>query len=379
MILETNIKKKKKSTLTHSKYKPNKNGANPPPSLIKLLAHTRELLNRVQRSLFPPSLVMVELLCGHWMSQAIIAAAQLRVADALGKQNKDIDALAKEVKANPEALYRLMRTLASAGIFKEIKPKVFKNTRLSFSLQTHNEKSVHDICLLHGLPFHWNSWGDLHHSVKTGQPSLEKHFGGSLFDYLRDNPEESAVFDRAMDSWSGQVIDIISSTFDFSRYAKVIDIGGGNGAFMKAITTHHPKVSGAVFDQSHVVTKNKADRINYISGSFFNMVPEGYDLYILKNILHDWNDRDAIRILKNIHRSMHKDSKLLIVETIVPDGNSYHMSKMLDLEMLAITKGGIERSYGQFTELAHHAGFSIKKVHQFPCLESALELIPLFQ
>ena len=344
---------------------------------VGCLLSIRSFLSSIHQKLSPSSIVLSEMLVGYWTSQAIIAAAQLNIADSFDSEPREVKSLAKELNCNSESLYRLLRNLVSVGIFREITPGLFQLTKLGLPLKSNHSKSIRDICLLHGTRFHWQAWGDLQYSVKTGNPSLENQFGGSLFKYLQENPIDNVLFNKAMGSWTSQSNSVIAKNYPFYRFPKIVDVGGGNGTFLEAILDIHKKCIGIVFDQNHVEPLYNSG-ISFVAGSFFETVTSGADLYILKNILHDWNELDALKILKVCRREMGVKSRLLIIETIVPDNSAFHMSKMLDLEMLVMTKGGVERTISQLDDLIHLANFRIVKTYQFECLETVIEIEPIY-
>ena|ERR1700761_204130 len=298
-------------------------------------------------------------------AQAIYAAASLKVADVLGEETRTVADLAQEVGADGPALARLLRALVSIGLFCEDQGGSFRNSELSHMLRTDPPESVRPWALLMGDPLFWNPTGQLLHSVMTGVPAFDHLHGEPFFQYTSTHPEAAALFHRAMAVSSAQTIASIASVYDFSRFKKVIDVGGGRGALLTEILTRHPHVHGVLYDLPHA--SNAADglrtgelavRCEIDSGSFFDRIPSGGDAYILKGVLHGWQDSEARRILTNCRSVMQPNATLIVLETLL-DGDPGRA--MLDLFMMLLSKGK-ERTANEYSDLLFGAGFSVTRI-----------------
>jgi SAM-dependent methyltransferase len=217
------------------------------------------------------------------------------------------------------------------------------------------------------MPFARHAWTDLYTSVKTGEPAFQRVHGEDLFSYLAGHPDDAAVFDEAMRFVSTGVLTGLVQAYDFSRYATVVDVGGGTGALLAAILKSNPKTGGVLLDRAEVLAgadgvlaaAGVADRCERVAGDFFEAVPDSGDLYVLSNIIHDWDDDAAVRILSTCRRAMHEDGRLLIVELVLPDGREPSMAKLADLEMLVLTPGGRQRSTSEYGQLLDQAGLRL--------------------
>jgi hypothetical protein len=288
--------------------------------------------------------------------------AELRVPDALAKGPRPVDEVAREVGADPETLYRLLRALASDGVFAEEEPGVFRNTDTSELLRTGWADFAH---LFGGLFYRTLADFDA-----SGEPSFERGFGTDFWSWLKANPEERAAFDRAMEQGKENRIarlDVVEWRGDET----VVDVGGGNGSLLIELLKQQPGLRGVVFDLPETVRDEAAlgERIEFVEGSFFESVPDG-DVYVLGTILHDWDDERATAILRTIHAAARDDSRLLIIDAVVPAGNEPGGGKWLDLLMLAIS-GGKERSEAQWRELLAAGGFEPVRFH-----DALIEAVP---
>ncbi|MFL5760070.1 MAG: methyltransferase [Thermomicrobiales bacterium] len=312
----------------------------------------------------PPWLALRRLVNGYQVTQAIHVAAVLGVADLLADGTRTSDELAVATGTNPDALYRLLRALASVGVLREEDGRRFALTELGACLRTDAPDSVAGWAAFVGTPYHWQAWGGLEHSVRTGENAFRHVHGTDSWTFRAQHPELSASFDRAMTDLSRQVAATVVAAFDFDRFETVVDVGGGNGAFLAAILAKHPRMRGVLFDQPHVVTgapsilaaAGVADRCEIVGGSFFDAVPEAGDAYVLKAILHDWEDEDCLRILGTCRRAMTEGSALLVVERELGPPNANPDDKFSDLNML-VAPGGRERTPEEYAALFAAAGF----------------------
>jgi hypothetical protein len=308
------------------------------------------------------------MITGYWISQAIYVAAKLGIADLLKDGPKTDDELAQATGAHPRSLYRLLRALASVRVFAEAEDGRFGLTPLGEYLQTGIPGSVRALTINHGERL-YRPWGDLLHSVRTGETAFNHIFGMDVWQYATQNPEAVAIFNEAMTELTTQISTAVVAAYAFSRSSKIVDIGGGNGALILSILQANPQMSGVLFDLPHVIESAKkhldaaglTGRCAVVAGDFFASVPSGGDTYILKNIIHDWDDEHALKILQNCHRAMAENGKLLLVEGIIPPGNEPSFGKLVDLNMLVMAGGG-ERTEAEYRALLAAAGFQLTNV-----------------
>lgn len=319
----------------------------------------------------PPPAAMMGLVTGYWISQAVGAVARLGVADRLVEAPRDSDDIARDVGADPQALYRVLRLLASVGVFAEVGPRRFGLTPLGETLRSDVPGSVRDFAITETAPGHWLPWGRFAESVQSGRPMAREALGMELFDWFAQNPEEASVFSAAMGNLSALAAGELVRVYDFSRTRTVADVGGAHGVMLAAILRANPTARGILFDMPHVIAtandaieaQNLSSRVDLRSGDFFDVVPQGADVHLLKQILHDWDDERATRLLRNCHRALAPDGKLLIIEMVVPLDGMPSPAKAMDLNMLVLL-GGRERTEHEFRELLVAAGFRLDRVIQ---------------
>lgn len=316
-----------------------------------------------------PQDVMMQMFSGLWLSQAIHVAAKLGLADLVSDQPRTIAELARASGTHPASLYRLMRALASQGIFREAEEDEFVSTPLSETLRKDAPGSLRGFAIAGLGQEHYKAWGNLLHSVQTGDIAFDNFFGQNIWEYYAWHPEDAAVFNDAMTGFTEAINAAVVGAYDFSGFRKVVDIGGGHGALLAAILKTNPAMNGVVFDQPHVVDGAPArleaegvlNRCDIEGGDFFQSVTAGGDAYLMKFIIHDWEDEKSIKIMKNIRRAMADGGRLLLIEYLVPLGNTPSPSKFMDLNMLVMT-GGRERTEKQFAELFAAAGFRLNRI-----------------
>jgi hypothetical protein len=287
----------------------------------------------------------------------------------LAEKPQSVAELAAATKTHEQALYRVLRSLASVGVFTETDTRVFANTAYSEPLRSDAPNSMRNGAIFMGADWHWKVWGEALYSVKTGKPAWGHTHGKEVFDYFPEHPEHAAIFNNAMTDMSMGTAPVVVEAYDFSGIETLADIAGGHGYLLAQILKANDKLKGVLFDMPQVIEGAPAllekegvleDRVEHVSGDFFTSVPSA-DAYIMKHIIHDWDDERSIAILKNIHSAMNGDGKVLIVETVVPEGNEPHYSKLLDLEML-VSPGGAERTAAEYRELLARAGFELKRI-----------------
>jgi len=262
-----------------------------------------------------------------------------------------------------------LRALASVGIFAEDDRHKFSLTPLATTLQTNTPGSLRYLAIAILGQDHYLGWGNLLHGVKTGEIAFDHIAGMNLWEYYAQNPEDSQPFNRAMTNFTAIAVDAIISSYDFSGFHTIIDIGGGQGTLLSGILKTNPHLQGMLFDLATVTKEAKlnlqiegiSDRTKVISGNFFESIPQGGDAYLLKHIIHDWDEEQALTILKNCHQAMTEQGKLLIFETVIPPSNEPSFSKLMDINMLVMT-GGQERTAEEYQTLLATAGFQLTQI-----------------
>lgn len=318
----------------------------------------------------PPDAQLLQLVGGAFISQAVYVAAKLGIADLLADGPQDAKNLAAKTETDERSLYRVLRALASMGTFVEGNNKVFSNTPMSETLRSDHPRSTRDLTIWLNEEEHWRVDGHLMYSVKTGKPAWDHVHGEPIFNYLfNTNTELGDIFNRAMTSYSHQSIGPLLQAYDFSKAKVVADIAGGYGHLLAAVLEANPEVKGVLFDLPAVLqgapkmldSYGVADRVEVVEGDFFSDIPVKADIYLLKHIIHDWYDDNNEKILRNIHRSMPEDGKVLIIDAVIPEGNDPHFAKVIDLEML-LSPGGVERTAAEFETLLVNSGFRLNRI-----------------
>jgi hypothetical protein len=318
--------------------------------------------------LFPAELRQVnQLIYGFMTSQAIAVAAKLGIADLLQEEPMTAEELAKATKAHAPSLNRLLRMLTSVGIFAEDTNGRFQQTPLSELLRSDHPRSARAWPIMFGSGFIWQPWGELQQAVMSGQSSFEHVFGS--FEYFASHPEVREVFNAGMTSGSAIDAAAVVAAYDFSRFDRVVDVGGGHGALLHAILSANLKLSGVLADQPAVVAGattlrrgSLTNRCEIAGVDFFTSVPEGSDGHIMKWIIHDWNDEDSLKILRNCRRAIRSDGTLLIIDAVLNPPNEPDPGKLMDLNMLVMAQGGRERTEAEFAALLRQADFSLTRV-----------------
>lgn len=316
----------------------------------------------------PPQMALMQMMTGYWVSQSIYVTAKLGIADLLKDGSKTSDQLAEATGTHAPSLYRLLRALASVGVFIEDEKGRFTLTPIAAALRT-DPGSARAMVLHLGERPSWQAWGNLLHSVQTGGTAFPHANGMEVFPYYGQHPESQEPFNQAMTEYSEVVSDTVTEAYDFSQFGKIVDVGGGHGGLMSVILKRNPAVKGAVFDLPMVVegagrrieAEGFANRCEIIGGDFFSSVPSGGDAYTLKTIIHDWDEERARAILRNIHSAMNENGKILIIETVITPGNDSSFSKLGDVHMMVMT-GGRERTEAEYGLLLESAGFKLTRV-----------------
>jgi hypothetical protein len=330
----------------------------------------------------PPPVALLNLTIGTWTTQAIFVAAQLGIADLLREGPKSSADLAQSVGADARSLYRLLRALASVGIFAQDADRRFALTPMAECLQADVPGSMRAWVLIMGS-YGFPPWGELLHSVKTGETAFDHIHGMGFFDYLGKHPEQGRLFDESMTNFSGPEIDALVSAYDFTGIGTLVDVAGGHGSLLSAILQANPSMRGVLADmpaviegaRRHFEAAKLADRCTVAPINFFESVPPGGDAYLMKHIIHDWDDGRATTILRNCHRAMAGKGRLLLAETVMVPGNDPEFGKWLDLAML-VYAGGCERTEVEYRDLLAAGGFRLTRIVPTQSPVSMIEAVP---
>jgi hypothetical protein len=313
-----------------------------------------------------PSAVLRRLIDGYQVSQAIHVATTLGIADLLAGGARQTGDMAAETQTDPHALYRLLRALAAVGVLEERDGRRFALTAVGECLRSDAAEPVGGWAAFVGRRSHWHAWGELQHCVQTGEEAFRYAHGMDAWEYRAQHPEEAAAFDRAMTDLTRRSQRFIMDAYDFARFTTVVDVGGGRGALLAILLAAHPHMSGVLFDLPHVIASldavspdpDVAARCRTMAGSFFEGVPAGGDAYVLRAVLHDWDDAHAVAILRTCRAAMGDDATLLIIERDLGPPNELPGPKFSDVNML-VGQGGQERTIDEYAELMHRAGLPI--------------------
>jgi hypothetical protein len=317
----------------------------------------------------PPHVQLLHMVVGEWAARALYAAAEFGLADQLASEPRSAAELAGPMRVHGPSLQRFMRTLASLGILTEQPEQRYALTALGEALRIGALGSGRGTVLTLGGGWVQRSFEHLVYSIQTGKTGFEKAHGMPLFEYLAQHPEEASLFSETMVGLHGQEPPAVAAAYDFSTFNTIVDVGGATGNMLAAILTRHAGPRGVLFDLPHVVANAPAllkergvsDRVTIESGDFFKTVPFGGDAYLLSHIIHDWEEDQCLTILKHIRKAMNPNGRLLIVEMVLPEGDTPHPGKMLDMIMLLVS-GGRERTQGEYGLLLSKGGFKLTRV-----------------
>src|SRR3954463_12081363 len=310
------------------------------------------------------------------ISRCLYVVAELGVADHVSDAPQTSEALAKSTGSNAGALHRVLRVLASHGIFEE-KGAAWTHTEMSRLLRQDHPASMRDYIRMIGMPVCWRAWEHIEHSVRTGETGFEKVHPGGVFPYLAEHPHESSLFNAAMTAKSHGDIAAVLPGYDFSQFATIADIAGGRGHLLRAILKQCPSTQGVLFDQPHVVAEvspDKGEKLTVIGGSFFSDKMPAADCYVLMNIIHDWPDAECVKILSAIRRDMPQHARVLLIESVVPSSPEPHLSKELNIVMMVLA-GGKERTKQEYADLVSKCGLRLKEVVETKSPYSIVEIV----
>lgn len=331
----------------------------------------------------PATEQMLQIISGFWVSRAVCIIAKLGIPDLLKSGPKTAEELALATKTHAPSLFRVLRALASVGVMNSV-DGAFAQTPLTETLVTDAPGSLRWFAVSELGQEHYPAWGNLMHSVKTGEIAFDNFFGVDAWTYFQQNPEDAAVFNDSMSGVTAATNEAFLSVYDFSPFETIVDVGGGHGGLITSILKINQKARGILFDAPAVISGARskidaaglAERCQTVAGDFFKSVPAGGDAYVLKWIIHDWNDEKAITILRNCRSRMRASGKLILVDCVVPETDEPDFSKFIDLNMLVMT-GGKERTEKEFEELLRTAGFKLLRVIPTEVPTSIIEAEPL--
>jgi len=317
----------------------------------------------------PPHAQLVQMAMAHWVSHIVFVAAKLNLADHLADGPKTAEALAGPTSTHPQSLYRVMRTLASLGILTEDATHCFALTPLGEALKTGAPGAARATILTIASEMWVRGVAQLPYSVQTGRSGFEKMLGMPIFDWLAKNPEEASLFSQTMVGIHGGEPPAVAAAYDFSGLKTIVDVGGAMGDLLTIIVSKYPAARGILYDLPHVVrdapamiqARSLADRVTIESGSFFDKVPAGGDAYLLSHIIHDWPEEQCLTILGNCRRAMNPGGRVLLIEMVLPPGDTPHPGKLLDMMML-VGPGGQERTEQEYGTLLSKAGLRLTRV-----------------
>jgi hypothetical protein len=317
----------------------------------------------------PPQAILLQMLFGYAPARAISIVAQLRIADLLAEGSKTAEELALTTNSHSRSLYRLLRACASVGIFWEDSDKRFSLSPMAEFLRSDHPQSLRAFAQMLAHEEQFQTWSALDFSVQTGRPAFDKVHGMPIFEYYPTHPKSGQIFNDAMTSMSlGSSMAVIQA-YDFSGITKLVDIGGGHGFLLASVLKKYPTMTGVLYDTPPIVAEAKelvekhgvANRCELVGGNFFESAPSGGDAYMMKHIIHDWNDAECVMILKHCRKGINQGGKLLVIEMVVPEGNEPSLSKLLDLQMLAVLPG-CERTEAEYGALFREADFELTKI-----------------
>ena len=317
----------------------------------------------------PPPLQMLQIISGFWVARCIYVAAKLGIPDLIKDAPRTAEELSAETGTHARSLFRVLRALAAVGVITQDRDQRFGSTPLSETLCTNVPGSIRAFAMTELGEEHYPAWGELLYSVRTGGIAFDKAFGEPIWEFFSKNPENAQIFNDAMTGLTAQANEAIHAAYDFGGSNTIVDVGGGHGALITSILKKNPGMRGVLFDAPPVIEGAKSaiaesgvvDRCQLVAGDFFKAVPEGGDANVMKWIIHDWNDEQSVAIMKNCHRALPENGRLILIEAVVPATSEPHFSKFIDLNMLVMT-GGRERTEDEFRKLYEASGFRLTRI-----------------
>lgn len=312
--------------------------------------------------------------------QSVLVFARLRLADELDAGPATAEELAQRIGANPAALARLLAATTSFGVVSSSPDGHFQLTPLGRQL-CEGPDSPAAFARFIGEPWAWAAWGELEHAVITGECGFRAAHGAGVFEWFGQHGKEMAVFQQWMTANSRRQAKAVTDAYDFSQFASIVDVGGGHGGLLQALILAYPNLRGVLFDTPGVIGSVPPldERVRLQEGDFFEAAPPAADCYLLKLVLHDWDDDRAERILDNVRAAMRPDSTVLVIESVLPEGDGYHRARFVDLNMLVFADGGRERTEPEYARLFERAGLELAAVHPTTGPMSLLEGRPARQ
>jgi hypothetical protein len=331
----------------------------------------------------PPAHVgVLQLLNGAFVAGAVSCLAQLGIPDLVEAAPKSAEELARQIGADPQALYRLMRATASVGMLSEEPDGKFSQTPMSAVLRSNATPSLRSFAMMGGRDWHGRGWSHLEYCVRTGRQALEQIYGAHLFEFLKQHPEEGQIFNDAMTELSMIDGPAVAEAYNFEGIRSIVDVGGGHGLLLATILERNLPLRGTLYEVPHVIDGAKngplkalMERCTFASGDMFSSTPAGADAYIMKHIIHDWPDDLCVRLLKACRKGVNSGGKLLVVDSVIQPDNEFSPGKFFDLEML-IFPSGCERTEEQFRALLTAAGWQLNRIIPTTAADSIVEAVP---
>ena len=311
-----------------------------------------------------PAQLVYRVMNGHVIARAVFIAIELQLADKIQKGHSNAESLAKAAGADARMIYRILRILAGQGIFREGKDRQFSLTEMGETLLPDSQESIAALGKLTHHPTTWAALGGFPHTIRTGETDFDHAIGESWIEHMATDNEFAAIFHQAMNGLTRMHNSSVAEAYDFSKHTRIVDVGGGNGALLSAILSRNDKLSGVLLDRESAIDQARQgaggpmERCELVIGDFFDAVPSGGDVYILKIILHDWGDDDCIRILKNCREAMVDGGRVLVIDRLIGAPNEPSLTHVADMFMMAFT-GGVERSESEFEELFNRSGLAL--------------------
>jgi hypothetical protein len=329
-----------------------------------------------------PEQIVANLITGHWIAAAVHVAARLGVCDVIEGSELDVEEVASRVGAHAPSLLRLLRALCAIGLFEEPSPRRFSLTDAGHVLRAAHPHSMRAFALFQGAPAHWSSWGNLGYSVSTGQPAYPHLFGQSFYEYCATNPEFGAWFDEALSKISSDPAAAFCDAYSFDDVREAVDVGGGLGTVIVSLLERYREMHGTLLDlpavarsaRQFIASRGMTDRCRVVEGDFFTTIPQG-DLLVAKNILHNWNDEDVVRLLARMREAVTPRGRMLFITLLLGTERDSPWMFLADLEMLHI--GGRQRTQAELESLFGAAGLALADVRALPTGHFVVEARPL--